>query len=62
MNIDDHVTAAEAATILGIKRESVYSYAQRLPGFPQPVRIGRTLLWTKDALLSWRADHPARRT
>ncbi|WP_369076917.1 helix-turn-helix transcriptional regulator [Paractinoplanes toevensis] len=48
--------------MLGISRKSVYDYALRLKGFPQPTRIGRTVLWQESELLSWRRDHPTRRS
>ena len=59
--MDGWVGTDEAAELLGIKRRSVYTYAQRLKGFPQPVHIGRTVLWEKAALLAWRKDHPTRK-
>ncbi|WP_157865020.1 helix-turn-helix domain-containing protein [Streptomyces prasinopilosus] len=55
------MTADEAAGLLGIDRRSVYTYVQRMEGFPQPSKIGRTLLFERQALLDWRAKHPARR-
>lgn len=61
MSIEGHLTADEAASLLGVKRESVYSYARRLPGFPQPTRVGRTVLWKRADLLKWRAEHPTRK-
>ncbi|WP_329311645.1 helix-turn-helix transcriptional regulator [Streptomyces sp. NBC_01262] len=61
MNIEDFANADEAAELLGVERRSVYTYVQRLKGFPQPVRVGRTLLFDRRALLQWRAAHPARR-
>lgn len=61
MNIDDFLTADEAADLLGIERRSLYTYVRRLEGFPQPVKVGRTLLFDRRALLGWRAKHPSRR-
>ncbi len=61
MNLDGHVPTEEAAEILGIKVASVYLYVRRLEGFPQPIHVGRTLLFDKAALLAWRETHPARR-
>jgi prophage regulatory protein len=62
MEIKGHVSTGRAAEILGVKRESVWDYARRLPGFPQPVKVGRTLLFKEEALRDWRREHPARRT
>jgi predicted DNA-binding transcriptional regulator AlpA len=59
--IDGYVPTERAAEILGIKRESVWDYVKRLPGFPQPVKIGRTLLFKETALREWRGQHPARK-
>jgi excisionase family DNA binding protein len=61
VNIEDLVTADEAAELLGVERRSIYTYVRRLKGFPQPRMVGRTLLFDRDALLKWRAAHPARR-
>jgi predicted DNA-binding transcriptional regulator AlpA len=60
MNIPGMVTTAEASEILGVKQESVYIYVRRLEGFPQPVKVGRTLLFDEAALRQWRLEHPAR--
>jgi len=61
MNLDGYVTTQEAADLLGIKLASVYLYVRRLQGFPQPVKVGRTLLFSRDALVDWRAAHPTRK-
>ena len=61
VNTDEYVTADEAAELLGIERRSVYTYVHRLKGFPQPTKIGRTLLFDRQALISWRKAHPARK-
>jgi predicted DNA-binding transcriptional regulator AlpA len=60
VNFDDYATADEAADLLGIERRSLYTYVRRLKGFPQPVKVGRTLLFDRESLLGWRAKHPAR--
>lgn len=60
MNIPGMVTTDQAAEILGVKKESIYIYVRRLEGFPQPTKLGRTLLFEEEALRAWRADHPAR--
>lgn len=62
MNIDGFLSTEQAAERLGVKTESVYTFARRLDGFPQPTRIGRTLLWPADQLDAWRAQHPPRKT
>ncbi|MFG2676932.1 helix-turn-helix transcriptional regulator [Streptomyces sp. NPDC048445] len=60
MNISGMVTTDQAAEILGVKKESVYIYVRRLEGFPQPTKLGRTLLFDEAALRQWRQGHPAR--
>jgi predicted DNA-binding transcriptional regulator AlpA len=62
MNLDGFVTTERAAELLGIKLASVYLYVRRLDGFPQPVKVGRTLLFPESDLLAWRAAHPSRKT
>ena len=61
MNTDGLLSTQQAAERLGIKVESVYTFARRLDGFPQPVKIGRTLLWPAGQLDAWRSEHPARK-
>lgn len=58
---ENYVTADEAADLLGVQRRSLYLYVHRLKGFPQPVKVGRTPLFDRQALMDWRARHPARR-
>jgi excisionase family DNA binding protein len=60
MNISGMATTDEVAEILGIKKESVYIYVRRLKGFPQPTKVGRTLLFNEAAVRQWRTDHPSR--
>lgn len=62
MNIPGMATTDEVAEILGIKKESVYIYVRRLKGFPQPTKVGRTLLFEETAVRQWREEHPARRS
>jgi predicted DNA-binding transcriptional regulator AlpA len=62
MNLDGHVTTIEAADLLGIKVASVYIYVNRLSGFPQPIKVGRTLLFNRNALVEWRKAHPPRKS
>lgn len=60
MNIPGMVTTDQVASILGIKKESVYIYVRRLEGFPEPAKLGRTLLFDEAAVRQWRKEHPAR--
>ena len=61
MEIKGHVSTDRAAEILGVKRESVWDYTRRVKDFPQPVKVGRTLLFEEKALREWREKHPARK-
>jgi predicted DNA-binding transcriptional regulator AlpA len=61
VNIEGFLSTPETAERLGVKVESVYSFARRLEGFPQPKRVGRTLLWPEAEIDAWRAEHPARK-
>lgn len=60
VNISGMATTDEVAEILGVKKESVYIYVRRLKGFPQPAKVGRTLLFDEAAIRQWRTEHPAR--
>lgn len=62
MNFDGYVSTQEAADLLGIKLASVYLYVRRLEGFPPPAKVGRTLLFDREALLDWRKHHPSRKS
>ncbi|WBB94173.1 helix-turn-helix domain-containing protein [Verrucosispora sp. WMMC514] len=59
--IDGHLTSDDAAARLGIARQTLYNLAQTRDDFPEPLRIGRTLLWPIAGLDAWREQHPARR-
>jgi predicted DNA-binding transcriptional regulator AlpA len=61
MNIPGYWTTEEAAKFLDVKVASVYLYARRLAGFPQPERAGRALLWPEADLREWRRTHPSRK-
>ncbi|MFM9635978.1 helix-turn-helix transcriptional regulator [Streptomyces turgidiscabies] len=61
MNIDGFLSTADVAERLDVKVESVYTFARRLEGFPQPTKVGRTLLWPEAEIDEWRAKHPARK-
>lgn len=57
----DRLTPAEAAERLGISREAVYVLnSRKRNGFPQPVYVGRTPMWTPEQLDTWRATHPSK--
>jgi predicted DNA-binding transcriptional regulator AlpA len=58
---DGYLTSEEACARLGIKWRTLYNLSKRSVGFPQPIKIGQTLLWPADQLDIWRANHPARR-
>lgn len=59
--LDGYLTSDEAAARLGIARQTLYNLAATRPDFPEPARIGRTLLWPIGGLDAWRGKHPARR-
>ncbi len=61
MDMRGWLGADDAAALLNITRKSLYDYVLRLQGFPQPTRIGRTLLFQEADLLEWRKQHPARK-
>lgn len=60
MNIPGMATTDQVAEILEVKKESVYIYVRRLKDFPQPIKVGRTLLFNEEAVRQWRGEHPAR--
>ena len=60
MNIPGMLTTEQVAKALGVKKESVYIYVRRLKDFPQPTKVGRTLLFPEQAVRDWRKEHPAR--
>lgn len=60
MNIPGMLTTEQVAELLGVKKESVYIYVRRLKDFPQPTKVGRTLLFHEQAVRDWREEHPAR--
>lgn len=60
MDMTGWLTADQASDLLGITRKSLYDYVLRVDGFPQPTRVGRTLLFRTEPLKEWREQHPAR--
>lgn len=56
------LTTDEAADVLGVEPRTVYYYLRDRTknGFPEPKRFGRALMWEKEPLIAWRAEHPAR--
>lgn len=61
MNIEGFLSTAEVAERLGVKVESVYTFARHYVDFPEPTKVGRTLLWPEAEIDAWRAKHPARK-
>lgn len=61
MDLDDWLTSDEACARLGIAWRTLYNLHRNSPGFPDPRKKGRTLLWPAAGLDAWRAEHPARR-
>lgn len=60
MMISGLVDSETAAKQLGISRTSLYRIRYAYPDFPQPQRVGRTLLFDPRKLRAWRKQHPAR--
>lgn len=58
---DGYLTSDEAAAHLGIARQTLYNFAATSDDFPEPMHVGRTVLWPTKGLDAWRAKHPARR-
>ncbi len=59
--LDGYMTSDEAAAHLGVARRTLYNLAAKSDGFPEPTRVGRTLMWPVAGLDDWRKTHPARR-
>lgn len=57
-NIQDLVSAPQAAELLGVARKTLYRYSYVYGDFPQPMKIGSTVLYDPDALRTWREKHP----
>ncbi|MEV0704637.1 helix-turn-helix domain-containing protein [Saccharopolyspora sp. NPDC050389] len=57
--LDGLISAPQAAELLGVNRATLYRYASTYDDFPEPTKIGRTVLYRPDALREWRRDHPA---
>ena len=46
----------EVAALMSVSRNTVWRWADRLAGFPQPVRIGGATRWRKSDLDKYIAD------
>ncbi|MCZ4602938.1 helix-turn-helix domain-containing protein [Streptomyces sp. Lzd4kr] len=60
-DLEGWITSEEACARLGIAWRTLYNHHRNTPDFPQPRRIGRTLLWPPAELDAWRARHPTRK-
>lgn len=59
-DFDGWITSEDACTRLGIAWRTLYNHHRNTPDFPQPHKVGRTLLWPATELDAWRTKHPAR--
>ncbi|GAB3561091.1 putative DNA-binding transcriptional regulator AlpA [Actinopolyspora lacussalsi] len=59
-NLDGLISAPQAAELLGISVKTLYRNSYTYDDFPQPTRVGRTVLYDPDKLRAWRYDHPPR--
>jgi predicted DNA-binding transcriptional regulator AlpA len=59
--MDEYLTTAQAAEILGIDERTMYYYARDHDDFPEPRRFGRTLMWREAPLRAWREKHPPKK-
>ncbi|WP_019060374.1 helix-turn-helix transcriptional regulator [Streptomyces prunicolor] len=60
-NSGNWITSDEACARLGIAWRTLYNHHRNTPDFPQPRKVGRTLLWPASELGAWRTRHPARK-
>lgn len=62
IDVDDLVSAAEVAGILGLAHHnSVTTYLHRYADFPAPIvdkSNGRIRLWLREDIVRWKADRP----
>ncbi|MET7544097.1 hypothetical protein, partial [Streptomyces sp. NPDC005507] len=58
---DGWIISEEACARLNIAWRTLYNHHRNTPDFPQPRRLGRTLLWPAAELDTWRTNHPARK-
>ncbi|MDP9640158.1 putative DNA-binding transcriptional regulator AlpA [Actinopolyspora lacussalsi] len=59
-NLDDLLSAPQAAELLGISVKTLYRNSYVYDDFPQPTKVGRTVLYDPDELRAWRYEHPPR--
>lgn len=59
----DLCDASRVAAMLGLARpQGPHEYRRRYPDFPEPVyEGGKVVLWVKQDIEAWRAEHPPRR-
>ena len=58
MPLEGYLDARQTADYLGIRVESVSTYLHRFDDFPEPIRVGRGLLFKQTDLDAWRERHP----
>jgi len=57
--LEGYLTTAGVAERTGLTVASVYVYVRR-GALPPPVRVGRTLVWSEEAIDGWVAERVAR--
>jgi predicted DNA-binding transcriptional regulator AlpA len=56
--VSQYLTVKDVAKKLNICRASVYNYLKAVPGFPQPMKLGRMSRWSAEEVDSFMSSAP----
>jgi predicted DNA-binding transcriptional regulator AlpA len=53
-----YLTVKELAEKLHVCRASIYNYLKTVPGFPQPIKVGRMTRWRDEEVETFMSNAP----
>ena len=56
--MSQYLTVKELAEKCHVCRASIYNYLKKLPGFPQPIKIGRLSRWNAEEVDNFMKNAP----
>jgi predicted DNA-binding transcriptional regulator AlpA len=48
--VNQYLTVKDLAEKLHVCRASIYNYLKNIPGFPQPIKVGRMSRWNAEEI------------
>jgi predicted DNA-binding transcriptional regulator AlpA len=48
--VKQYLRVLDVAAMLHVCRATIYNYLKKIPGFPQPMKVGRLSLWDSEEI------------